>query len=329
MSSTAIVFPLQRGGSFGDLLVQCPFLHALKASLGAQRVVVIAPHDFVRLVAELGLADAVHVIPDEDVAAIRDVIRDEAPRWAFTLRRSSLRATWLTHRCRGATRVGWRSLPNRLLLDHTARKDRDEYYALVFGRLLEAVGARVDIAATGAALARSEPGDELPPGTRRLVCMPAGKVAGKQWGVDNYRALGEHLAAHWAPLERLAILGPREAELAPAFERDGWRCLVAPAPTRIVALCREATCIVANDCGPGHLAQMAARPMVILYHNAQGRAQREGLLRLWWWRRPHSRAISTAEPGPIEAVPSDYVAQVALEAVADATEPDGPLWWAP
>lgn len=329
MSATALVMPMQRGGSFGDLLVQCPFLHGLKASLGAQRVVVIAPHPFARLLGDLGLADAVHVIPDEDTAAIKAVIAAEQPRWAFTLRKSSLRSSWLVRGCRGATTIGWRTLPNRLLLDRTARKDRDEYYALVFGRLLTAAGGAIDIAATGAAIAQPHSDDALADGAHRLVCMPAGKVAGKQWGLANYLALGEHLATQWPGLERVAVVGPKEAELAAGFEAEGWRCLVAPEPGRIVALCRDATCVVANDCGPGHLAQMADRPMVILYHNATDRERRERLLRLWWWRRARSRAISTEAPGPITAVPPEFVAQAALAAVDDVTPPVDPLWWRP
>ena len=329
MTGTAVVLPMQRDGSFGDLLVQCPFLHGIKASLGADRVVVIAPHPFVQLVGELGLADQVHVIPDEDGAAIRAVMREEAPRWAFTLRRSSLRASWRIHRCREALRVGWRSPANRLLLDRTVPRERDDYYAVVFGRLLEAAGGAIDIAATGRAIARADAEDAPHPKRKRLICMPAGKVAAKQWGFANYQALGQTLAAAWGELERLVILGPLESGLAQQFTEAGWRCLIAPDPARIVALCHDADCIVANDCGPGHLAQMAARPMVILYHNATDRERRERLLRLWWWRRAHSRAISTAEPGPLSAVTPDFVATAALAAVADATVPDGPLWWSP
>ncbi len=328
MTQTAVVFPMQRGSSFGDLLVQAPFLHGLKASLGAERVVVIAPDPFVELLGELGLADAVHILADERTAEIRQLLRSEQPRWAISLRGSSLRSSWLLRGCRGAQRAGWRSGLNRLLLDVTVPKERDDYYALVFGRVLSAMGGAVDLAATCAAIARPDPADALPSAdTPRLVCLPAGKVAAKQWGVPNYLALGDALAVRWPGLQKVVVVGPREAELAAAFTAAGWETRVAPAPARLAALCRDATCIVANDCGPGHIAQLSARPMVILFHNETDRERRERLLRLWWWRRPHARAISTAEPGPIEAVPAAYVAEQALAAVADPTVPAAPLWY--
>lgn len=321
---------MQRGASFGDLLVQAPFLHGLKTSLGAQRVVVIAPHPFVELLGELGLADTVHIVEDAGTARIKAILREERPRWAISLRGSSLRSSWLLRGCRGAQRAGWRSGFNRLLLDVTVPKLLDDYYALVFGRLLEAMGGVVDIAATGAAIACPDPDDALPaPGAPRLLCMPAGKVAAKQWGVPNYLALGDTLSQRWSSLQKMVVLGPREADLAAAFTAAGWIARIAPAPRRLAALCHDAICIVANDCGPGHLAQMTGQPMVILFHNENDRDRRERLLRLWWWRRAHSRAISTAEPGPIEAVPPDYVAEQAMAAVSDAAIPADPLWYSP
>ena len=328
MNPTAVVMPMQRGNSFGDLLVQCPFLHGLKASLGATRVVVIAPHAFVQLVGDLGLADAVHVIDDRDVGRIKTILREEQPRWAVTLRGSSLRSSWLVRQCRGAQRAGWSNLINRLLLDVTVPRVRDDYYARVFGRILEAMGGTLDIAATGKAIAEAHPDDALPPGRNRLVCMPAGKVAAKQWGVANYLALGDRLSERWPDLQKVVVLGPREADLAAPFTAAGWVTRVAPAPRRLAALCQDATCIVANDCGPGHIAQMSGRPMTILFHNSHGQEARDRLLRLWWWRRPHSRAISTRDEGPIADVPVDLVADTAIDSVDDATPPTDPIWWA-
>ena len=145
--------PMQRGASFGDLLVQTPFLHGLKTGLGVARVVAVAPHPAAELLRSLGVADAVAVIPDEDRAALRALLDREAPALAVTLRGTSLRSSLLLRGCRGALRAGWSGVANRLLLDRTAPRRRDTYHPLVFGRLLHALGAEVDPVATMAAIA--------------------------------------------------------------------------------------------------------------------------------------------------------------------------------
>lgn len=341
MSGTAVVMPMQRDSSFGDLLVQCPLLHGLKASLGADRVVVIAPHEFVRLAAEVGLADEVVVIDDRDDDAVVRRLREEDPRWALSLRGTSFRPTHRIRRTRraghtttagfsevrdwnGATR--WNGFWARVLLDVTVPQVRDDYFALVFGRLLEALGGEVDVRATGRAIEQPHPDDELADGRRRLVAVPAGKIAEKQWGVANYVALAERLTETYSNLVPTAVLGPREADLAPELEAAGWETRVALPPRRLAALFAGAACIVANDCGPGHLAHMSGAPMVTLFYN-DGHPGRGQEIKLWWWRRPHSRALTTAAVRPITELPVGVVLDQTLKAMQDDTVIDEPLWW--
>ncbi|MDA0576526.1 MAG: hypothetical protein O3B24_00330 [Verrucomicrobia bacterium] len=326
MRGTALVFPMQRDASFGDLIVQAPFLHGLKHSLGAGRVVVVSPHPFVQLVGAVGLADTVHIIPDRDQAAIREVLKAETPRWAVSLRTSSLRSTWLLRSRHVTTSCGWRNAASRLLLDITVPRVRDEYYALVFGRMLARMGGAIDPVGCLASMAQSDPRDACKPGERRLLCLPGGKVAGKQWGAANYCQLGAQMMQRWPGLRCTVALGPHEASLAAAF--PGWEVLRSPTPGRLAALCRSAAGIVANDCGPGHLAQLSGQPCVTLFHHAPvTRDETEYRLRLWWWRRPHARAITTAVSRPLADLPVSVVADALEAAVSDSQLPPSCLRW--
>lgn len=326
---TAVVMPMQRGASFGDLLVQAPFLKGLKDSLGAARVVVVAPHPAAELFSRLGLADAVAVLPDQDHAALRKLLDREAPRLAITLRGSSLRSSLLIRGCSGALRIGWSGIANRLLLDVTAPRRRDTYYPLVFGRLLHAVGGTVDPVATMAAIAEPHADDRLPVGERRLICLPAGKVAAKQWGVDNYLALAERLAANVPGLRPLVVLGPREEAYGSQFAAAGWEVRTGDAagPRRLAALCAAAALVVANDCGPGHIAQMSGAPVVMLFPNHHGSRRRAELLKLWWWRRARSRALTTLQQRPLPDLPVAVVAEQCLAVLGDSSARSEALWW--
>jgi ADP-heptose:LPS heptosyltransferase len=246
-----------------------------------------------------------------------------------SLRGSSLRSSLLLRGCRGALRAGWSGVANRFLLDVTAPRRRDTYYPLVFGRLLTALGGAVDPAATMAAIAEAHADDAVPAGARRLICLPAGKVAAKQWGVDNYLTLGARLAQQVPGLRPLAVLGPGELDFAPRFAAAGWelRTGEAAGPRRLAGLCRGAACIVGNDCGPGHIAQMSGAPTVVLFPNHHGQRRRAELLKLWWWRRAHSRAITTVAERPLAEVPPELVADEALAAMGDSSARSEALWW--
>ncbi len=320
--TSALVLPMQRGDSFGDLMVQVPVLHALRR-LGADRIVVAAPHPFVRILADLGAADRVEILADDDAAGQTRLVVEEVPAWAVTLRASSFRAAWRVHRCRGARRAGFATWWTRWMFDGSAPRMKDTYYPFVFGRMLAPFGGIIDPPGAMADLADgvAEP---------CVLLLPAGKGAGKQWGFANYLALAERLVPVLG-VPAVVVVGPREAAEAEAalVGRSGIRLEVAPSPRRTIALARAARVVVANDCGPGHLAQMSGAPMVTLFPNPRGgRSWREPLLRLWWWERPGAVAITTDQARPITDIPVDAVT---AEALAVATEPvraPSLRWWA-
>jgi ADP-heptose:LPS heptosyltransferase len=319
--TSALVLPMQRGDSFGDLMVQVPVLHALR-QLGAARIVVAAPHPFVRILADVGAADRVEILADEDAAGYARLIADEAPGWAVSLRPSSFRAAWRVHRCQGARRAGFSTWWNRWMFDGSAPRVKDTYYPFVFGRVLAPFGAAIDPPAASASLADgvAEPS---------VLLLPAGKGAGKQWGFANYLALAERLVPALG-VPAVIVVGPREAAEAEAalVGRSGVRLEVAPSPRRTIALARAARVVVANDCGPGHLAQMSGAPMVTLFPNPRGgRSWREPLLRLWWWERPGAVAITTAQARPIADIPVDVVAAATLAVAAEPSRAPALQWW--
>ncbi|MFM2090791.1 MAG: hypothetical protein RLZZ127_1280, partial [Planctomycetota bacterium] len=108
------------------------------------------------------------------------------------------------------------------------------------------------------------------------------------------------------------------------------RLEIAPSPRRTIALARVARVVVANDCGPGHLAQMSGAPMVTLFPNPRGDAAwREPLLRLWWWERPGAVAITPAVAGALADVPVAAVADAALAVLAEPGRAPELRWWRP
>lgn len=109
----------------------------------------------------------------------------------------------------------------------------------------------------------------------------------KRWGIANYTALAQRLQHHLGPYTTFTcILGPAETdELAQLQQLNlpNFRLLVSRPLADIADLCVNAKLIVANDCGPSHIAQNTGTPYVGLFNEPNPE---------WFWQRPNTRAVT-------------------------------------
>ncbi len=114
----------------------------------------------------------------------------------------------------------------------------------------------------------------LRPDHKYLGFVPCGSVDRKKWPLQHYIQLAKRYQSdHFIPV---FILGPDEQ----AYKEDILRAIpeaIIPGmmviskednrygPLYYMALGRQLTAIVTNDCGPGHLLNCANRPMLFLF----------------------------------------------------------------
>ena len=176
---------------------------------------------------------------------------------------------------------------------HFHRKDFAEYMGLANLRVLAAfndfdagVVARQCVQAL-AAEALSTVAPNATSATATVVLMPGGGAGDyKRWPIQHYVALVDLLKPKLAPTTIFCfVMGPDEAEQHQwllSLGRADFVYLMTRPLAEIACAVMQAKLVVANDCGPSHLAQFAGVPYVGVFHESN---------REWFWARETSRDV--------------------------------------
>ena len=121
----------------------------------------------------------------------------------------------------------------------------------------------------------------------QIVLMPGGGAGDyKRWPIEHYVALADLLKPTLMPQATFCfVLGPDEAEQyrwLQSLERSDFVYLMTRPLAEIAKAVMGATLVVANDCGPSHLAQFAGVPYVGVFHESN---------REWFWARETSADV--------------------------------------
>ena len=203
---------------------------------------------------------------------------------------------------------------NRRITDfiwtHRHSKSWAEYMGLSNLRLLDSfVPFDPESAARGCVNSLASPvSEELPAG---LILMLPGGGDGpyKRWPVESFLALCDELKARMPGDHEFGfIIGPDEKDEANILKNLGRPDIHIFENRPIGDLCRlmhGAKLIVANDCGPSHLAQFACVPYVTVLHEPNPE---------WFWDRAYSAFVIPADgSNEIRNVKVDDVTQACLK----------------
>ena len=177
---------------------------------------------------------------------------------------------------------------------HAYRKDFSQYMGLANLRLLavfkdfdpaQAARKCVQALAAGGETSAAE-----------VVLMPGGGAGDfKRWPIQHYVTLADLLKPA-LPLQSTFcfVLGPDEAEQyrwLQSLERTDFVYLMTRPLNDIATAVLSAKVVVANDCGPSHLAQFSGVPYVGVFHQSN---------REWFWTRDTS----------LDVLPSDGTTEI-------------------
>lgn len=304
--------------SLGDQLVLFPLFEGLRRRFPGCRVLAASRNELIRLAKEFGFVDEILLYRKIDWSLCR-AVRRFGPQVSICMRRRSPRANIVFGRLSGARcTVGYRGGANWLWHTHLTDFREHEYRPHRHLAALEALGGNGDLRGTMRRLAGT--GTWRPRSRPYAVLCPGGAWDRKQWGAARYAEVASRLAELHQDLAWYAVLGPREVEqgCADAFRGTAPPIdVVANAPIDDLArIFMDAKIVIANDCGPAHLAQMAGTPTVQPYDNSDG--QNDVVIRSWFNRRPGAICLTPRAKAPIDTIPVDAVLAAAREVL------DGP-----
>lgn len=180
---------------------------------------------------------------------------------------------------------------NRRMTDFTWNrtypKDRKEYIALANMLLLNSLAPfDPEKAARGCLQNLAEPESEHLPSDLILMLPGGGDGSYKRWPIKSFHELYTRLKTNGFQSQRFGfILGPDEKEEAAFLKQLALPDVLLYENCSIGQLSRlmlGAKLIVANDCGPSHLAQFSCVPYVCVLHEPNPE---------WFWQRPYSRFV--------------------------------------
>lgn len=327
---------------FGAQLVMFPALYQLKQWWPHKRLRVVARDDLRKLFESLPWVDEFVHAPTAltELAALDrqcEVFVDLHPssEWHAL-------AALLKH---PPCRIGYRNgRVGDLVWTHALPFDAREYRALHFLHLLQAYrpfdalraahGCVESLAAALPAHAGTASGTSRvdgAQGTRPMAALETGPVGGrlphprvvtfmpgggagefKKWGMQRFVALADGLAED-AETAFNVILGPAEQEEARMLRdmhRPDFRVVMSPSLSELARIIVASDLVVANDCGPSHLAQCAAVPFVGLFDEDKPE---------WFWPRRDACCL-VPEPGcGLQSLPVPRVVETCRVLLRTAT----------
>lgn len=294
---------------FGAMLVHAPFLHALRERHPGSRIALFAPFAEAEFPVGIGLADVARLY-SKDVGQILGALRAERADVVYSLRPFSLRLDLALGLSGVPERVGFRSWLNAPLFTRTIRHDTSIYRPRKYLTLLPGGGAGAP-ALDDWFRAQASTSPLRPETWGRYIGVLPGGGAGefKLWGIENFIATCEALAAHDPDLQFVFVLGDREVHHRERIEASSVagrsRCLIDEPIPALSRVAMGAVAAVGNDCGPGHLFQMCGCPYVCVMANHDGTAQQ----RIDEWVDTSNRpfAVTSAAPADIKTIPVDEV----------------------
>lgn len=282
--SDVVVF-LRSQPKFGDQIVAYPALSILKKFWSDKRVRVVSRYPVGQFYKDLPWVDE-FVQADAFTAQMRALPR--RAHAALNLHHSSERYPLISLLRRPAVRMGFN---NDRLCDrfwtHSHRKDINEYIGLANMRLLAThQNHDPEQTARSAFMELAQPHTETVRPADIVLIPGGGSGEFKRWHLDHYLALADLLQKHLGGAgEFTFVLGPDEAYMQDRIDslgRADFRVEFCRPAAQLAALMREARLVVANDCGPSHIAQGLCVPYVGVFNEPNPE---------WFWARKYTRDV--------------------------------------
>lgn len=280
-----IVVFLRSQPRFGDQIVAYPVLSLLKKVWEDKRVRVVSCDPVGHFYTSLPWVDE-FVQADAFIAQLRAL--PHRAHAALNLHHSSERYPLISLLRRPVVRMGF---DNDRFCDrvwtHSHRKDINEYIGLANMRLLATHQDHdPEQTARSAFIELAHPHiDTIRPAD--IVLIPGGGSGPfKRWHLDHYLALADLLQRHLGGSgEFTFVLGPDEDDMRGhinSLGRADFKIAFRLPAAQLAAMMRSARLVVANDCGPSHIAQGLCVPYVGVFNEPNPE---------WFWTRRYTRDV--------------------------------------
>ena len=155
---------------------------------------------------------------------------------------------------------------------------------------------------------------------KRIVLMPGAGGVHKRWALQNYIRLAEKLQHAYPRFEIAFVLGAQEHDLERSIRDAGLRCHNDLELSDLFTFIKSSSLVIANDCGPSHIAQIYMVPTIVLHSDETLGAA--ATIREWFHSHDASRAIIGKAGKSIDTIQVDRVLDAACKLLGGVLTPN-------
>lgn len=273
---------------FGHLILQMPFFHQLKELNPDSQIIVFSAIKQGNFFLENKLCDKVIYFKKgiTEISLIRKIAK-EKPAQIYNLKPYSTLLQLVISFFRSSRRIGFSTGMNKLAYSTSINYNTSIYKACLYLSMLQN-----DFTKESLSYFKNMKDENVIQHTDLITMMPGGgEGEHKKWGIENFISLAQLILKESPSCRIVFILGPMEKEEKQKILLSSVNpyCIILENPTieAINTLSKKSKCVIANDCGPSHIAQMTD----CNYIGVWGWEKQHPMQRIAEWSFPSERSI--------------------------------------
>jgi ADP-heptose:LPS heptosyltransferase len=265
-----IVIISQNRPFLGAQIVHLPLINFLKAKYPKSKIYFFSKSKISKALLPLGCID--HLIIERSKGHFLEEYRKINADLTINLRKQSLWHFWIVALFAKGKKVGFSSTLTKLFYDQTSHNNVSIYRANNYLSLIDEVLAH-----------------ENKVGKKQVCIIPGAGQKHKIWDLNNYLKVAQKIQENYPDIEVVFLLGEKEADYKHKLTQ--FTVHINMNLEQLYHCIGQSLLVIANDCGPSHLAHIQGIDMVSLFSNERLDAQ--STIDEWYHKRAGAKLIQS------------------------------------
>lgn len=297
-----IVIFTQNRNFLGAQIVLIPLIKRIKREFPETKIVLFSRNSLTFELLNLsGLVDEV-VLEKNKYQTTRAYWTTNADL-SISLRKGSVFTTLLMALLNRKTKIGYSSALSSLLLTKTVPYDTQIYRAENYLQLIEN-NYHDDAVRKKNSFHTSD----------NIYIIPGAGGEHKIWPIESYLRLAQLVVGKSPGKAVIFILGEKERKYKKIIEKAGFESLFNASFKELFVKINSSSLVIANDCGPAHIAQISYCRYIILYSDEKNDADR--VIAEWFKPKKDCYAIRGEKSKSIRTISVETVFEIACKALS-------------
>lgn len=285
---TIVIF-LQNRNYFGAQITHIPLLENLRENYPDSKIYIVTKHTVSNILKELYLADK--IIFEKGKSSLFKTYVNINPDISINLRRNSTFINLLVSFFNAKTKIGFETFITKPFFTSQKKHLTEVYRAENYLNLINGKLSR-----------------EIHNLNNEIIILPGAGGIHKIWDLANYLKLANELQNEYTNYKISFVLGKTEANLVE--NTKPFHCYYNLPIHELVNKIKCSKIIIANDCGPSHIAHIYNKPRIILFSNELNDADK--VIKEWFRQTKNSVALVGEVNQSINSIPHSRVLQATL-----------------